>query len=65
MTPLVCARCRHFGNHPAMIERRYNGLTAMSSAYGSTRAEDGICALHELFVSAGDGCARFEHQSTG
>ena len=57
--PAACRDCRHFTNDPEAIERHYKGLTAMSSAYGSTRAADGICARRDLHVTAGDGCAQF------
>jgi hypothetical protein len=35
------------------------GLTAMGSARASVWADDGICRLHDLIVSARDGCGRF------
>jgi hypothetical protein len=65
MTAPACRDCGHFTDDPAAIERLCKGLTAMSSAYGSTRAEDGICALHDLHVAAGDGCAQFKSMRPG
>jgi hypothetical protein len=59
MTATVCLDCRNFANQPDWIERRYKGLIAMSSAYGSTRAEDGFCAAHDLHVMTGDYCNQF------
>jgi hypothetical protein len=60
MTPASCGTCRHFENAPQEIERHYPGMTAMSSAYGSTRGEDGICALRGLHVPITDCCADFQ-----
>ncbi len=56
----VCARCRHFMNDPAALERAIPGLTAMGSAFASVRADDGICHRHERMVSPRDSCTSFE-----
>jgi hypothetical protein len=64
MTPPSCGTCRHFENAPAAIERHYKGLTAMSSAYGSSRGEDGICRLHGLHVPIADCCGDFKDRKT-
>jgi hypothetical protein len=55
----ACRICIHFDNDPAALEAAVPGWTALGSAYGSTRAEDGICGLHGIFVSAAQCCARF------
>jgi len=55
----ACRGCIHFDNDPRRIEAEFPGLTALGSAYGSTRAEDGICALRGLFLSADRWCERF------
>jgi len=34
-------------------------MSAMSSAWGSTRAEDGLCLKHDRYLSADSGCADF------
>jgi len=57
--PRVCRACIHFDNDPRRIEAEFPGLTALGSAYGSSRAEDGICDLRELFLSANGWCDRF------
>ena len=54
-----CRDCRHFVNDPADIEAMIPGLTAMGSARASVRASDGICAVHDLMVSARDSCDQF------
>jgi hypothetical protein len=54
-----CRACAHFRNSPAFLESVFPGMTAMSSAWGSTRAEDGICLKHDRYLSADFGCAAF------
>jgi len=54
-----CRRCRHFRNDPKFLEAALPGLTAMSSGYGSTRAEDGICLRHDRYLGAHSSCADF------
>ena len=55
-----CGRCRHFCNDPAKMEAIFKGLSVMSSGYGSVRAHDGLCDLHEVYLSYRDTCADFE-----
>jgi hypothetical protein len=50
----------HFCNDPAYLEREMPGWSSLGSAWGSTRAEDGICSLHALYLSATQSCERFE-----
>jgi hypothetical protein len=52
-----CADCRHFNGRPAEIEAALPGLSSLSSAYAAVRAEDGICAVHERYVTASSVCA--------
>jgi hypothetical protein len=54
----------HFEHDPARIEALVPGLTAMGSARASVRADDGICGVHDLVVSARDSCGRFAPQPT-
>ncbi len=51
-----CATCRHFDNSPATLEARIPGLRALGSAYGATRAQDGLCARWERYLSADHVC---------
>jgi hypothetical protein len=55
-TAPTCENCRHFHNDPAFLERAWAGLSIMSSAYGSVRANDGLCDLHNLYLSSADSC---------
>ncbi len=54
-----CRHCRYFGNDPAYLERSLPGLTGLSSGYGSTRSDDGICVRHNLYLRADASCAEF------
>ena len=55
-----CATCAHFRNDPAYLEQEIPGLASMSSAHASVRADDGICALHDRYLSARSSCAQFK-----
>ncbi len=37
---------------PAALERAVPGLNILSSAYGSVRADTGLCVRHECFVTS-------------
>jgi hypothetical protein len=54
-----CMNCVHFGNSPEYLEGAYPGLNIMSSGYASVRKDDGICALHDLYLSASASCVQF------
>ena len=54
-----CRACAHFRNDPAYLEAAFAGMSAMSSAWGSTRAEDGLCLKHDRYLSADAGCRDF------
>lgn len=54
-----CGNCVHFCNAPAALEAAFAGLTAMSSGHASVRAHDGLCNLHEVYLSYRDYCASY------
>ena len=54
-----CSSCAHFRNDPAFLEQAFAGLTSLGSGYGSTRGNDGICLLHDRYLSARSSCAKF------
>jgi len=54
-----CRSCEHFRNDPRYLERSFPGWRSLGSAYGSTRAEDGICELRGLYLSARQCCPRY------
>jgi hypothetical protein len=47
-----CAACRFFIGAPAALERAIPGLNILSSGYGSTRADTGLCERHDTFTTA-------------
>ena len=53
----TCASCRHFQADRAAIEAALPGLTVLGSAYASVTAGDGICTLHDTYLSRRDRCA--------
>jgi hypothetical protein len=56
-----CAACRFFTGAPAALERAVPGLNSLSSAYGSVRADTGLCERHDIFVTARSrACREFE-----
>jgi hypothetical protein len=54
-----CGACVHFRNDPAYLEAAIPGLSSLGSAYGSVRADDGICLRHDRYLSARARCADF------
>jgi hypothetical protein len=58
-----CANCAHFRNDPEFIELAFRGLSSLSSARGSVRADDGICLRHDRYLSARASCAAFRFTS--
>jgi hypothetical protein len=50
------ASCRYFNNDPDRLELEIKGLTTLSSARASVRADDGICARHDRLTSRCSWC---------
>jgi len=56
-----CAACRFFTGAPAALERVIPGFNILSSAYGSVRADTGLCERHGVFTTARSAaCPQFE-----
>jgi hypothetical protein len=55
--PASCRSCRHFDDDPRSLEARLPGLTILGSAYSSTRADAGLCAILDRFQSPIDAAA--------
>jgi len=51
-----CINCTHFRNSPAYLESVFRGLNTMSSGHASVRKDDGICLVHDLYLSADTCC---------
>jgi hypothetical protein len=58
-----CGECEFFRNDAAYLEQEFKGLTALGSGYGSTRADDGICARHDRYLGARSSCADFSRRA--
>ena len=54
-----CSACSNFCNDPGYLEKVMPGLTSMSSSHASVRADDGVCSLHDRYLSARSSCADF------
>jgi hypothetical protein len=54
-----CADCRHFRSTATEIEAMLPGVRSLSSAYAAIRADDGLCGLHDRYLSARSRCARY------
>jgi hypothetical protein len=56
-----CAACRFFTGAPQALERPIPGLNILSSAYGSVRADTGLCERHAVFTTAhSTACPQFD-----
>ena len=54
-----CRTCKHFNHAPADLEAALPGLSTLSSAYAAVRCDDGICAVHQRYVTASSVCPAF------
>jgi hypothetical protein len=58
---LKCGKCRFFTGAPAALERAIPGVNILSSAFGSVRADTGLCERHGVFTTARSAaCPQFE-----
>ena len=57
--PPACLTCKHFKHAPAELEAALPGLSSLSSAYAAVRADDGICAVHQRYVTSTSVCPAF------
>jgi hypothetical protein len=57
--PPSCRQCKHFQNAALQVEAALPGLSSLSSAYAAVRGSDGICAVHERYVTASSVCPAF------
>lgn len=55
-----CLACAHFRNAPEYLETIFAGLKTMSSGHASVRKDDGVCLLHDLYLSADACCDQFQ-----
>ena len=55
----ACGSCRYFRAAAAELEAQLPGLRSLSSAFAAVRAGDGLCALHDRYLSAAYSCEDF------
>ncbi len=58
-SPTSCRHCRHFEHAPAALEAALPGLSSLSSAHAAVRADDGLCSVHQRYVTAESTCPQF------
>jgi hypothetical protein len=56
----TCQQCRHFVDDPLLLERQLPGVLVLSSTYGSTRGDSGICTVFGTLQDPEAACDRFE-----
>ncbi len=61
--PPACRDCASFRDDPAEIEAALPGLSVFSSGSASVRSSDGLCLLHDRFVTAHSACPAFRRKS--
>jgi len=54
-----CGRCAHFIDDPDDLEAALTGMTILSSAWGDTRGDQGLCDLHVRFLQPVMTCPSF------
>jgi hypothetical protein len=53
-----CATCAHFDNRVAAVEAALPGLASFGSAASAVRGDDGVCALHRVYLAAERWCGQ-------
>jgi hypothetical protein len=56
----ACRSCRHFRAAAVDLEAQLPGLRTLSSAFAAVRASDGLCALHDRYLSGAYSCRDFQ-----
>jgi hypothetical protein len=58
-----CGDCEHFANDPPTIEGAFKGINALSSVYGCSRGDAGICRHHNRYLLPVHSCSDFRRKS--
>ncbi|RLE29536.1 MAG: hypothetical protein DRJ61_14315 [Acidobacteria bacterium] len=56
---MTCKKCRHFRDDPLELEKMFPSILILSSTYGSTRGNAGVCWIHETFHNPEPACPDF------
>jgi hypothetical protein len=54
-----CGLCRHFLDDPQALERLWPTLCILSSAYGDSRGDQGLCRLFQQMAAPRLACPQF------
>lgn len=60
----TCSGCQLFVDDPRQLERVFRGILVLSSCYGSSRGNSGICTLTDRFQYPEAGCRFFQARSS-
>lgn len=63
--PTACSTCVGFVGNAEELEREIAGLKILSSAFGSVRAETGLCRTREMFCVADHHCPQWHARRPG
>ena len=55
----TCSECARFTDDPLALEALFVGMTALSSAFGSTRGDAGVCGIGDVFQNPVAACGEF------
>ena len=65
MQPDTCRECGLFVHDSEKLEQALPGLNILSSAFGSVRADTGICQASETLITPRLACADFRAAVVG
>lgn len=57
--PITCSSCQFFVDDPHALEKAFPGILILSSTYGSTRGDSGICEVRDTFQRPLPACEQF------
>jgi hypothetical protein len=61
---VTCRDCRFFVDDPYELERMLPGVLVLSSTYGSSRGDNGVCVVQETFQAPEARCDAFEPRAS-
>lgn len=54
-----CGNCAHFTDAPQVLEETFKGINGLSSVYGCSRGDAGICLFHDQYLLPVHSCSDF------
>lgn len=58
-----CGDCEHFTDAPAVLEEAFKGINSLSSVYGCSRGDAGICLFHDQYLLPVHSCSDFQKKA--